>query len=565
MFCSRWSWLLLDQVLLWGIVCRCSVVENMPEQQLDVIVFDAQTAEEAQYVVGSQRAKPGLQPIKDLFKEVGEILVLAFHAECAQGSFLKEACVDGMASVFFVALSCKLQNQPYKIMFWDPNYTGDEKERCFKLANWWSTGNKAYVMMGDCCAICDSPEDTAQLYSSLGKSVCCIPFDHHVSNLDKLKAHIKQKPPQNVSFKYIQTTLSCKGNPTTYDAFLMLDMLGGIQPSLREEMRTIALLASLSDACVVKPDLIEEYMNDLKEMGYKRKNIMLALHHQDFVVQQSSDCMIDKWMDLMKENDLEKRNNMAEVFQTEMQHYLSLEENNLTSSSKTLRQKYAEVINVMKGEMQPTIKKKKPHTMKEMLDECLPAKVFYYRDGEVSLKFVFLPEGAAEWGRPAALLASDLCAEYGLAGIFFAQRNVWSLRVDLKRFKHQGKTALDIGQMVRDSLIKQHYGLSTTSSLDKVEVGGHAGACVLGPLASRDKLIFGWNEKLCFTDALQLSEYFANTPSVVVTKTSDSEERLEEQRVPGVLKRKRSAGVLKKPSTKVHMFSLLVVVFLIAQ
>ena len=107
----------------------------------------------------------------------------------------------------------------------------------------------------------------------------------------------------------------------------MLDLLGGIQPSLREEMRTIALLASLSDACTMKHELIPKYIEELKTLGYQEKYIAEALYHQDFLVQQSSDCMIDKWMNLMKEDDEAQRTSMAEAFQTEMEHYLSLKEN----------------------------------------------------------------------------------------------------------------------------------------------------------------------------------------------------------------------------------------------
>ena len=215
--------LVLDQELLFHICCGCPITENMVEGDQDVIVFDAVSAAEARLMGGSQCAKHGMQAVKDLFDKVGDVLVLAFHAECAKGSFLKEACVDGMVALFFITQTCKWLEQSYKIVFFDPNYDAKEKERCFQLANVWCIGKKAYFMMGDCCGICGSAEETAALYCCLGDCAECIVFDHHELNLQKLKTHVKAQPPKNISFKYIQTTGSCNGNPTSYDAFLMLD------------------------------------------------------------------------------------------------------------------------------------------------------------------------------------------------------------------------------------------------------------------------------------------------------------------------------------------------------
>ena len=526
-----------------------------------MIVFDAESAAEAQLIGRSKCAKHGMQAVKDLFDKVGDFLVLAFHAECAKGSYLKEACVDGMAALFFVSLTCNLLKKSYKIVFWDPNYDEKEKKRCFQMANVWCSGKKAHIMMGDCCGICRSAEETAALYCCLGDCAECIVFDHHVLNVNNLKAHVEAQPNQNTSFKYIQTTLSCNGNPTTYDAFLMLDRLGGINQSLHTEMHTIALLAALSDACTMKQDLIPQYVAELEALGYKQENITQALYHQDFLVQQSSDCMIDKWMSLMQEDDEATRNTMAEEFQKEMQHYLSLNPKEMAPPNKTLRQKYAEIIKVLKGEMPATIKKKRPDEMKKMLEKCLPKSEFNFRDGAETLKFVFFPEDAAKWGRPAAMTASELCAEKKLAGILFAQQDNWSLRVDLGRFKPQGRTAHKIANQVLPFLLKQHYPLSSPESLDQVQVAGHPWACVIGPTASKEKLVFGWRGNLRFAQAVQFIDYSAQTTGEVVTKTSVSQEGREAKQ-DAVMK--RPAGVSKKPSSKVHMFAFLIVVFLVA-
>ncbi len=93
-------------------------------------------------------------------------------------------------------------------------------------------------------------------------------------------------------------------------------------------------------------------------------------------------------------------------------------------------------------------------------------------------------------------------------------------------------------------------------------VAGHPWACVIGPTASKEKLMFGWNGGLRFAKAMQLMDYSAQTTDEVVTKTSVSEDGLKAEQDPVVMK--RPGGVLKRPASKVHMFAFLVVVFLVA-
>ena len=98
--------------------------------------------------------------------------------------------------------------------------------------------------------------------------------------------------------------------------------------------------------------------------------------------------------------------------------------------------------------------------------------------------------------------------------------------------------------------------------LKLIKIAGHPWACVIGPTASKEKLIFGWNGDLRFAPAMQLMDYSAQTTDEVVTKTSVSEDGLKAEQDLVVMK--RPGGVLKRPATKVHMFAFLVVVFLIA-